>query len=99
MKRTFKLTAEGKDDARVRDKVRHEINKYVKRERRKELPEDGLRWDMRCTLGVSEATAQAVDLKALGAAIDKLAEEGNATAFVSIKAELVKRSPRPTASG
>ena len=96
MKRTFKLTAEGKDDARVRDKVRHEINKYVKRERRKELPEGGLRWDMRCALGVSEATAQGVELKALGAAIDNLAEDGSPTAFVSIKAELVKRSPRPT---
>ncbi len=94
MKRTFRLTAPGKDDARVRDKVRHEINKYAKRERRKELPEGGLRWDFKCALGPSEGEAQPVDFKALGAQIEQLAAAGSVTAFVAVEAVLVKRSPR-----
>ena len=45
MKKTFPLQAPGKDDARVRDKIRHEVNKYVRRSRRKELPEGFAQWD------------------------------------------------------
>lgn len=94
MKRTFRLTSPGKDDARVRDKVRHEINKYAKRERRKALPEDGLRWDFTCAIGPTEDTTKPVEFKALGQAIEAVAEEGAETAFVSIQSRLVKRSPR-----
>ncbi len=39
MKKNFPLKAPGKEDARVRDKIRHEINKYVRRERKKTVPE------------------------------------------------------------
>lgn len=94
MKRTFKLTAPGKDDARVRDKIRHEINKYAKRERRKALPEGGLRWDFTCAIGPTEEVTKPVEFKALGQAIEAVAEEGAVTAFVSIQSRLVKRSPR-----
>lgn len=99
MKRTFKLTAPGKDAARVRDKIRHELNKYAKRERRKELPEGGLRWDFRCQIGATEAQAEPVEFKQLGAGIDRVAEAGSETVFVALIPELVKRSPRPTATG
>jgi hypothetical protein len=97
MKRTFRLTAEGKNDARVRDKVRHEINKYVKRERRKEVPEGYFRWDMKCRMGPAEAAAVEVLLKEIGPGIDQAGEAGANQVFVEITAVPVKRSPKAPA--
>ncbi|WP_413891032.1 DUF6172 family protein [Candidatus Aalborgicola defluviihabitans] len=39
MKKIFKLAIEGKNRDRVLDAVKHEARKYVKRERRRLLPE------------------------------------------------------------
>ncbi|GAB5560244.1 MAG: DUF6172 family protein [Synoicihabitans sp.] len=93
MKRTFPLQAPGKADARVRDKIRHEVNKYVKRERRKELPDGYFRWDMDCQIGDDESTAQAVALKDLAQSIEDTAATGAEKVFVEIHAKAVKRSP------
>lgn len=95
MKQTFRLTAPGKDDARVRDKIRHEINKYVKRERRKEVPEGYFRWDMDCRAGDDESTAMEVPLKELGQKIDAIAADGAEKVFVEVLAKAVKRSAKP----
>lgn len=95
MKQTFRLTAPGKDDARVRDKIRHEINKYVKRERRKDVPDGYFRWDMDCRMGDDESTAIEVPLKELSQKIDEIAAEGAEKVFVQVLAKAVKRSPKP----
>ena len=39
MKKTFQLRPEGKHPDRVLDATKHEIRKYLKRERRRDLPE------------------------------------------------------------
>ena len=39
MRKTFPLRAEGKHPDRVLEAVKHEIRKYIKRERRRDLPE------------------------------------------------------------
>ena len=39
MKKTFQLAVEGKNPDRVLDAVKHEIRKYVQRERRRDLPQ------------------------------------------------------------
>lgn len=95
MKKTFSLTATGKDDARVRDKIRHEINKYAKRERRKEVPEGYFRWDLTCRVGADEESAAALVFKDVGAAIDNVAATGAPKVFVDIEAVPLKRSARP----
>ncbi len=92
MKKTFRLTAPRQDDARVRDKIRHEVNKYVKRERRKELPEGHDRWDFNCRIGATEATAAAIELKVIPTAIDRVAADGAGTVFIEILA-VARRRP------
>lgn len=37
--KTFQLHVEGKNRDRVLDAVKHEIRKYIKRERRRDVPE------------------------------------------------------------
>ncbi len=96
MKKTFALTAPGKDDARVRDKIRHEVNKYVQRERRKELPEGAFRWDFNCRAGASAAAASALRLNGMAAAIDRIAAEGASEVYVEIVATPVVQRAKTT---
>lgn len=86
MKKTFPLQAPGKDDARVRDKIRHEVNKYARRSRRKELPEGFAQWDFACKVGASEAGAEPRALKEVAAAIDTVAETGATEVYIQITA-------------
>jgi len=86
MKKTFPLHAPGKDDARVRDKIRHEVNKYVRRSRRKELPEGFAQWDFACKVGAAEAEAEPRALKEVSGAIDTVAETGATGVYIEIVA-------------
>jgi len=86
MKKTFPLKAPGKEDARVRDKIRHEVNKYVRRERQKKLPEGFDLWNLHCRVGPSAADAEALPLKEVGSAIDKVAAAGAEVVFVEVVA-------------
>jgi len=101
MKKTFPLQARGKDDARVRDKIRHEVNKYVRRERQKALPEGFSWWAFACRVGPDAAQATTKSLDEVGGAIDAVAQTGATTVYVEIVASPAQRppsrSPRPTA--
>lgn len=86
MKKTFPLQSAGKDDARVRDKIRHEVNKYVRRARRKELPEGFAQWDFACKVGTGEAAAEPRALKEVAGAIEAVAETGAKEIYLEITA-------------
>ena len=81
MKKSFPLNAAGKDDARVRDKIRHELNKYAKRERKKDVPAGYFRWDLNCRVGADEESAAAMPFKDIANAIDTVAATGPAIAI------------------
>jgi len=86
MKKSFPLQAAGKDDARVRDKVRHEVNKYVRRCRRKEVPEGFAQWEFACKVGASPETAEPKPLKEVATAIDAVAAAGSTVVYLEIAA-------------
>ncbi|MCF3649736.1 DUF6172 family protein [Synoicihabitans lomoniglobus] len=94
MKKSFSLTAPGKEDARVRDKIRHELNKYAKRERKKDVPEGYFRWDLNCRVGADEESATAMPFKDMANTIDTIAATGAPKVFVEIEAVALKRSAR-----
>jgi hypothetical protein len=98
MKKTFLLQQPGKADARVRDKIRHEVNKSLKRGRARP-PAEGFRgWDFTARVGVSEETAESVPLKAVAARIDEVAATGSAKVFIELTAVPARRVPVPTAT-
>jgi hypothetical protein len=86
MKKTFPLKAPGKDDARVLDAIKHDVRKYVKRERRKTLPEGFHLWNFDCKIGPDPATAQPQPLKEIGPAIDAVAQTGATGVYIEILA-------------
>ena len=95
MRKTFPLRVEGKHPDRVLDAVKHEIRKYVKRERRRGVPEGADYWDFDCKFGLSPDAAAPVHLASLIAAIDEAAKAGAQSFYVEILAKPGRRNPRP----
>ena len=48
MKKTFRLTHEKIQPARLMESIKNEVRKYLKRERAKKLPEGADFWDFDC---------------------------------------------------
>lgn len=100
MRKTFPLTIEGRHRDRVVDALKHEIHKYLRRERRHTLPAGADYWDFDCRFGPTAETAQSVHVAQLGACIDAVAAtpgaEG-AQCYVEILARPAVR--RGTAGG
>ena len=93
MKKVFKLTDPKKHEDRVLEAVKHEIRKYVKRERKKDLPEKAtMYWDFDCKVGATAESAEVVIFEELIKALDKVKEGGAAEVYVEI---LAKAVPKP----
>ena len=95
MRKTFQLQVEGKHPDRLLEAIKHEIRKYIKRERRRELPEGSDFWDFDCRFGASAETAEVVHLSAITGLIDGIAKEAGKQFYIEILAKPGKRKPRP----
>ena len=95
MRKIFQLTQEGRHPDRVLEAVKHEIRKYLKRERRRDLPEgvDFLDFDCRC--GATKDQAEVVHLSALMGSLDAVAKAGATEAYVEVLAKPGVRQARP----
>ena len=94
MKKTYTLTVEGKSPARLLDASKHDIRKYVKRERAKPLPVGVDFWDFDCKLGASADDAASVHLSALLSSIDSLVSSGAAQFYVEVATKTGRRMSR-----
>lgn len=97
MRKIFPLTQEGRHRDRVLEAVKHEIRKYLKRERRRELPEGVDFLDFDCRFGATKEAAEVVHLSALIGRLDTVAREGGEQAYVEILAKPGMRRPRADA--
>jgi hypothetical protein len=84
MKKNFPLQAEGKHPDRVLEAVKHEIRKYFKRERNRDVPKGVDFWDFDCKVGLSADTAQVVRVSGVIEALDAAAKTGAASVYVEI---------------
>lgn len=95
MKKTFNINSNpNKKPARQVDAIKHEINKYLSRERRKDLPEGVDYWDFDCQLGVSSDDTQEVHVSKINSAIDSLLSGGIEEFYVQIKAKACRRNSK-----
>ena len=95
MKKTFPLRVEGKHPDRLLDAIKHEIRKYIRRERRRDPPEGMDFWDFDCKFGETPETAQVVHLSALTGLMDGVAMAGGAGFYVEILARGGVRRVKP----
>ncbi|WP_305804205.1 DUF6172 family protein [Stenotrophomonas sp. YIM B06876] len=95
MRKTYQLNIEGKNRDRLVEAAKHDIRKYVKRERGKELPAGADFWDFDSKSGVDEAGAVSVPFAELIRSVDTLVTAGNDQFFVEVLRKPGKRTPKP----
>lgn len=95
VKKTFKLNIEGKNRDRVLEATKHEIRKYVKRQRRVPLPAGVDYWDFDCKFGTSADTATVVHFATITALINAVASEGGESFYLELLAKEGHRKARP----
>lgn len=98
MRKTFQLAVDGKHPDRLLDAIKHEVGKYLKRERRRALPEGADFWDFDCKFGPSEAESVVVHLSALKKLMDEAKASGASQFYIEIVAKLGVRSAKPASA-
>jgi len=92
MKKIFKLTDPKKHEDRVFEAVKHEIRKYVKREKKKDLPEKAtMYWDFDCKIGATAESAKVVSYEEIIKALDTVKAEGAKECYIEILAKAVNK--------
>ena len=92
MKKIFKLTDEKKHEDRVLEAVKNDIRKYVKREKKKKLPDAKMTyWDFDCKVGATSNTAKVVDFDELIKELDAVKATGATECYVEILAKIVDK--------
>ena len=84
MRKTCVLNVEGKNPNRLLDAGKHDIRKYVKRERAKPLPEGADFLDFACKVGASEQAAISVHFSEIMSSVDALVKDGANQFYVEI---------------
>lgn len=97
MRKTYPLNIEGRHRDRVLDAIRHDISKYVKRQRRAALPPGADFWDFECRFGLSKDSAAAAELARLKDLIAAAAQDGATDLYVEILPKPGVRQSRPVA--
>jgi hypothetical protein len=92
MKKTFSLHHEKIKAPRLVDSIKHDVKKYVKRERNKSLPEGADFCDFDCKFGSTESEAQEIHLSAINKHIDEAVQAGLTSFYVEIIAKAGFRS-------
>ena len=92
MKKIFQLRDEKKHEDRVLEAVKHDIRKYAKREKKKDLPEKStMYWDFDCKVGATAEDAKVVIFEELIKALDGVKAEGATEVYVEILAKAVMK--------
>ncbi len=86
MKKTFKLKIEGQNEARVLESIKYEIRKYIKRERKKNLPENVDYWDFNCKFARENETPQTIHISEVIDYVDKVSEDNCQEFYLEILA-------------
>lgn len=94
MRKTFPLHVENRDPARVRDKIRQELNRFSRNRHHQPLPEGYTRWKFACKIGPSAAAAVEKPFNQLGGALEQLAASGATEVYIEIDALPDRPEPR-----
>jgi len=97
MKKTFLLTHEKIKTPRLIDSIKHEVKKYLKRERNKQLPDGADFWDFDCKYGHSEDKAEEVHVSALNKSVDDAVKHELESFYLEILAKPANRTKKPLA--
>ncbi len=84
MKKVFNLKEGNKNKARQLDAIKHEIRKYIKREKRKPLPEGVDFWDLKCKFGQNDEEPKSIEFIDITKHIDEASEQDCESIYMEI---------------
>lgn len=101
MKKIFPLAAAGAElkPERALEAIKHELRKYVKRERRKPLPEGADFWDFDCKVGKGDAAPEVKHSADVEGAVEEAVKEGAPSVYVEIVAKPGHRTKKSAEEG
>lgn len=94
MKKIFALTHAKLKPARLVDSIKHDIKKYINRERNKPLPEGMDYWTFDCRFGASEDVAEEVFPSDINKRIDAAVEQELAEIYIEVLSRSENHKPR-----
>lgn len=95
MKKTFDLSDPKIQYPRHVEAVKSNVRKYLKRERRKTLPEGFDRWEFDCKFGDSENDAEVIQESDLTERINQAEAKSLTSFYIEILAKPGQKPPRP----
>ena len=87
MKKTFQLTHPKIKPARLIEAVRRDVKKYLKREKRKSLPNGVDYWDFDCKFGATEDKAKIILASEISKCISEAEVENLESFYIEILAK------------
>jgi hypothetical protein len=84
MKKQFPLTSPKHQPARVVEQIKSDIRKYLKRERKKPLPEGVDFWDFACKVGHGDLAPEVKHVEEVVPAIDEAAASACGSVYIEI---------------
>jgi len=94
LKKTYPLTSETKKQPRVIESIKNDIRKYIKREKRKTLPEGMNFWNMDCKFGHDDKEPEVIAFQDITKSIDESVELNCKTIYVEILSSAIKREKK-----
>ena len=91
MKKTYQLTATNKEPARVVEAIKNEIRKYIKREKRKTLPEGMNVWNIDCKFAKDDAQPETIAFVDITKCIDEAAELNCKSIYLELISSPIKK--------
>jgi hypothetical protein len=87
MKKNFKLTDSKKTPERQVDSVKHEIKKYLKRERNKTVTAGVDFWDFDCKFGENDQSTTEIQVLEINKSIDSFVANNQESFYIEIIAK------------
>ena len=91
MKKTFQLTASNKQPERVVEAIKNEIRKYIKREKRKTLPEGMNVWNIDCKFAKDGAEPEVIQFQDITKCIDEAAASEAKSIYLELLSKAIKK--------
>ncbi len=95
MKKTFKMSHPKIKVPRLVEAIKHEVKKYIRRERGKKLPSGADFWDFDCRFGVDEASSEVIHLSQINKAISGAEADQLESFYLEILAKPGYRTKMP----
>lgn len=94
MKKTFSLTHEKIQPARLIEAVKHDVRKYLKRERAKTLPAGADFWDFDCRFGEQATSSKVIHIAEIDASLNQAEAQNWPSCYIEILAKSGYRTPK-----